>query len=286
MLSAEAYLVFTDLDGTLLDHDSYSFAPALPALAALARRGIPCILNTSKTAAELLSLRTALGNRYPFIVENGAAIVQPDDSLLAVPGVDSRLAGLPAKCFATPRAKVLECLQALRAEQGYDFLGFADMSVDDLVAEAGLPAADAERALQRDFSEPILWRDSEARWQAFCEHVEAAGLQILRGGRFAHIMGRTDKGRAMAWLCAALAGDRPLHSIALGDSHNDVAMLARADIAVIVRSPKHAPPTLRDCRGALHTTEEYGPAGWNSSMLAILADLAGDRSGLGCKTDH
>jgi mannosyl-3-phosphoglycerate phosphatase len=67
-------LVFSDLDGTLLDHDTYSFETARPALAELKERGIPLVLATSKTRAETESVRSALGNRHPFVVENGGAV--------------------------------------------------------------------------------------------------------------------------------------------------------------------------------------------------------------------
>jgi predicted mannosyl-3-phosphoglycerate phosphatase (HAD superfamily) len=45
-------VIFTDLDGTLLDDSSYSFEPAHEALAEVRIRKIPLILCTSKTRAE------------------------------------------------------------------------------------------------------------------------------------------------------------------------------------------------------------------------------------------
>ncbi len=42
-------LVFTDLDGTLLNHDDYSWEAARPALEELQRQSIPLILVSSKT---------------------------------------------------------------------------------------------------------------------------------------------------------------------------------------------------------------------------------------------
>ena len=70
-------LVFTDLDGTLLDHESYSFEPALPALAVLKEKNIPLVLCTSKTRAEIELFRIQLKNIHPFISENGGAIFVP-----------------------------------------------------------------------------------------------------------------------------------------------------------------------------------------------------------------
>ena len=70
-------VVFTDLDGTLLDSEDYSFRAALPALKHLKRNNVPWIMVTSKTRAEVEHWRTVLGNDHPFIVENGGAAFVP-----------------------------------------------------------------------------------------------------------------------------------------------------------------------------------------------------------------
>ena len=72
-------LIFTDLDGTLLDHFNYSTEPASQVLKDLEDLNIPVIFSTSKTFPEVLELRKQLNNHHPFIVENGAAIYLPKD---------------------------------------------------------------------------------------------------------------------------------------------------------------------------------------------------------------
>ncbi len=72
-------LIFTDLDGTLLDHDNYSYEPAANLLEKLNNIGIPVIPTTSKTRSEVLPLRRAINNEHPFITENGAGIYIPKD---------------------------------------------------------------------------------------------------------------------------------------------------------------------------------------------------------------
>jgi hydroxymethylpyrimidine pyrophosphatase-like HAD family hydrolase len=62
-------VIYTDLDGSLLDHHSYSHAAADALLAELETQGIPVIPVSSKTRAELLQLRRQLDNRHPFIVD-------------------------------------------------------------------------------------------------------------------------------------------------------------------------------------------------------------------------
>lgn len=58
-------LIMTDLDGTLLDHESYHWEAARPALQRLAAANIPVIINSSKTAAEIRELRGRLNNNWP-----------------------------------------------------------------------------------------------------------------------------------------------------------------------------------------------------------------------------
>lgn len=265
-------ILFTDLDGTLLDHHDYSFAAAHEAIAALNRDDICWILNSSKTLAELRELRYELGQRHPLIVENGAGIAIPvgyshplwRGLTTSLPEAD----GFLLHAMGLDRTAILARLQLLVSE--YDYEGFADMSVARLCELTGLDESRATKAMDRHFSEPLYWRDSEAQLERFAAEVGELGLSLLRGGRFVHVMGGADKGRAVAWLLAGFGGEHKPTVVALGDSQNDVAMLECADIAVVVRSPVHAPPTLNDISGDVRTTEGFGPAGWNRAVLDIL----------------
>ncbi|HEY4579910.1 MAG TPA: HAD-IIB family hydrolase, partial [Candidatus Acidoferrales bacterium] len=64
-------IVFTDLDGTLLDYHTFSWTAANEALAEIERRRVPLVFCTSKTRAEIEALRRKIGNAHPFISENG-----------------------------------------------------------------------------------------------------------------------------------------------------------------------------------------------------------------------
>lgn len=247
-------IVVSDLDGTLLDHYDYGFDAARPALAELRRRAIPLVLNSSKTASEIAALRRALDNAEPYAVENGAGIHLPDGRSVAL---------------GKARAEVLDRARALRASQGYRFRGFADLRAGELAELTGLSPAAAQLALQREFTEPLLWEDEPARLPAFLASLAEAGITAVRGGRFLHLGGGADKGAALDWLRAYYEqqwGERAW-VIALGDSDNDLPMLRRADRAVLVRSPVRQPAF--DVPGLL-CTEEEGPAGWNRSLLDLL----------------
>ena len=75
--SRQKPVIFTDLDGTMLDRDTYSYALALPALKRLLENKIPLVFCSAKTRAEQEAYRKELGIGDPFIVENGGAIFIP-----------------------------------------------------------------------------------------------------------------------------------------------------------------------------------------------------------------
>jgi len=256
-------LVVTDLDGTLLDHHDYSFRAALPALKLLAAHQIPVVYCSSKTRAEILALKRATANTAPFIVENGAAICpHPDDT-----GRGGLLAG--DLVLGMSHHRILAVLAGLRSQ--FCFRGFSDMSAAEVAERTGLAPDAAALAREREFSEPLVWQGRDDQRADFILALAEAGCSAQQGGRFLTVSGRSDKGRAVTELRGLYAshwGAAP-EIIALGDSPNDVTMLAAADIAVIVRSDNS--PQLQ-VSGPKHIlrTQLRGPAGWASAITTLM----------------
>ena len=255
-----AMVVFTDLDATLLDHESYSYAPAQEALTWLSNQGIPLVLCSSKTLAEMQVLHAELGLSAPMVTENGAAVAIPP----AAGGSEWQIDATGAS-----HASVLEVIHGLRQQRGYDFAGFSDWDVDGVVAHTGLPAARAALARKRNGTEPILWHDSPERFQEFEQAVESAGLRIVAGGRFLHVMGRFDKADGMRAVLQRLQLEQrgQVSVVALGDSPNDAAMLSAADIAVVIQSPRAA--QIQPTAPRVIRTQGQGPVGWQEAMDLI-----------------
>lgn len=262
------YIVVTDLDGTLLDHHSYSYQAALPALDLLAKLGIPVVLNTSKTYAELLPLIRSLKLEHPFVVENGAAIYWPENYF--------PFEAQTTVTLGTKRKQILAAIAEHKNCFSPPLQGFADWDVTRLISHTGLDPASAELALQRDYSEPLLWRYDDQQLSVFERQLATHGLTLLKGGRFVHVIGESDKGVAQEWLRSRYQRlwGQPVKVIALGDGANDIAMLEQADYPVLIRSPQNSAPALSAAaQNRCIIPSGTGPIAWNNAIHTLFEQL-------------
>jgi mannosyl-3-phosphoglycerate phosphatase len=260
--------VFTDLDGTLLDHRTYSFDAARPALEQLARCNFPVILCTSKTRAEVEVLRAALDNGHPFVVENGGGVFIP---LNYFPFPVERAARRGAYNVLEYGASYQDLVRALHEASrlsGCPVRGFHEMSAEEIASCCDLPLEQARLAKQREYDEPFEVLAPRAL-KRLLETIEQLGKRWTRGGRFHHITGNNDKAGAVTALVRLFrrryAG---LTTVGLGDAPNDAEFLRVVDVAVAVRSA-HTPRLLRMVGNARPTTLP-GPAGWNEALLQMV----------------
>jgi mannosyl-3-phosphoglycerate phosphatase len=256
-------IVFTDLDGTLLDHETYSHTEAEPALGQLRDLSIPLILASSKTAAEIIPLRDQLGfSHCEAIVENGSGILEPHEDGSQSEGTYQRL---------------LQVLNKIPAPLRSQYQGFADWSADDISARTGLPLADAANARIRHFSEPGLWLGSDEDRDTFVSAARAAGLTVQQGGRFLTLSFGGNKAERMMEIAKRYAhADKNLFVVALGDALNDVAMIEQADLGVIIPNPAHQglPRLDGEADGRIIRAASAGPAGWNEVIISLLEKAA------------
>ncbi len=256
-MPAPKMIVFTDLDGTLLDHETYAYEAALPALNALQKHNIPVILATSKTAAEVMPLRDMLGiANHPAIIENGAGILPP--------GAGSGTSDQHGY------HKLRALLDALPTTLRSQFQGFGDWGPSGIAKATGLSPEQAELAAQRRHSEPGLWGGNDSDLQSFITHLRAQGVHAREGGRFLTLSFGATKASQMEVLTKHYTAP---FCVALGDAPNDVEMLEQADLAVILPNP-HRPalPALRNEQADTTIRAiQPGPHGWNAAMLHILS---------------
>ncbi len=269
-------LVFTDLDGSLLDGATYAFEPAREALASLREHDIPLILVSSKTRAEMEPLRFELDNLDPFVVENGAAVYLPKDLFEdPVPYAlfrDPYLVIEQGTAYAMLRSGLKEIAQAV----GHPLRGFGDMSTEEIAERTGLSERAAVLAKQREYDEPFLIEDSEELVERIVREADAKGLRVTRGGRFCHLTGRIDKGDACRQIIECYrrqwkAAEGEMMTIGLGDGPNDLPMLAVVDHPVVIPRPDGSiNPALQS--PVFHTAPAPGPAGWNRAVLGLIRE--------------
>ena len=270
-------VVFSDLDGTLLNRGDYRFDAAEPALKALREREIPLVLVSSKTAPEMRLMTEALNNTHPFACENGSLVMMPRarmDELGVV--VDERMMSddYYYNYRGIDREQILQVLNDLKPD--YRFTGFAWMTDEEIAQATGLSLDVAQLASQRKASEPILWRDDPKHLKDFTKAMAENKLRVIQGGRFYHVLGQCDKGDAVASLLPRYEHQyqtKP-HCVVLGDSPNDVPMLALADTPILM--PRENGEYLEhEALNKAVRAPKPGPEGWNAAVLQLLDELDG-----------
>jgi mannosyl-3-phosphoglycerate phosphatase len=266
-------VIFTDLDGTLLD-SRYSFRKALPAVHSAVEKKVPLVLCSSKTRAEIERLRSKLNNNDPFITENGGGIFIPRgyfESLrrkfLFSGDEDGNYQIIKLGASYEGLRKVMHELR----DEGFDVRGFGDMSAREISSLTGLTLADARLAGKRDFDEPFILRGSSRSVGRLRKSILARGLRYTQG-EFYHLMGDSDKGKAVT-IVSELYVKRygRIRTIALGDSPNDIEMLQNVDVPVVVRKAngRYHPRVLREVRG-IRKADGIGPEGWKRAVQELL----------------
>ncbi len=271
-------VIYTDLDGTLLDHDTYDPGPARDLLQGLMARGVPVIPCTSKTRAEMLPICEDLGIPGPFIVENGTAVWIPENWGLARPPVTGSDRGYWCHVLGKSRGYISGALAGLSGEWANRFHSLCDMSLRQVCAVTGLNEVQARAARARHHSETLLWLGSASDREGFTEAVSQLGMTVVQGGRFLHVLAGGGKGEGMAWLHALITEQMypGAISVAAGDADNDLVLLEAADHALVVRSPAHEPPRPERANNT-YLSDAMGPAGWVEGMQVIIEQL--DREG-------
>jgi len=262
-------VIFTDLDGTLLD-DTYSFERALPALGLLKEKKIPLILCSSKTRREIEHYRGKLANSHPFISENGGGIFIPDGYFkfqIANYKLQTEKGHLLIRLGAQ-YSQLRKALKELRSE-GFHVRGFGDMTAEEISEATGLSADEAEMAGERDFDEPFFFEGDDHTMPLLFDAIRAKGFHHTQGNLF-HILGDSDKGKAVAILTDLYRreyGD--IETIGVGDSPNDIPMLEKVDIPVVVQKPDGSyDPRINILN--LMKAGGPGPEGWNKAILKLI----------------
>ncbi len=265
-------VIFTDLDGSLLNHDDYSYKDAIPSLNRIKKLKIPLIFTSSKTRVEIELLQKEIGIREPFIVENGAAIFFPENYKnfkLDLP----RYNGYRVLILGKDYNYIRKFINKVRKE--IPIKGFGDMSVEEIAKLTNLPVEKAKYSKMREFTEPFILED-RSKLPILEKKASEYGLKITKGGRFFHLIGKEqDKGKAVkltADIFRKNIGD--ITTVGIGDSKNDIPMLQVVDIPVLIPKINMEYENI-NIHGVIKASYP-GSKGWNEVVWRLIDEFEKD----------
>lgn len=228
--------IFTDLDGTFLNHHDYSFEESKEALKKIETAKIPLIFTTSKTKIEVELLQKKVGIKEPFITENGAAIFFPKNYKNFDLSFLHAYEDYYIYQLGLNYSQIVDFYNKYKKE--FSLFGFSDMSIDEIIKYTGLSIEDAKLSKQRDFTEPFILED-ESKLENLRNLASTYNIKITKGGRFYHLIGENqDKGKAVEKaieIFKKLYSDEII-SIALGDGENDITMFENVEKPIIIKN--------------------------------------------------
>jgi mannosyl-3-phosphoglycerate phosphatase len=268
-------IIFTDLDGTLLDYSTYSYKAALPSLQLLQEKDIPLIICSSKTQKEIEHYRKKLDNHHPFISENGGGTFIPKDYFkFEIQNLEYSVTkenNYQVIRLGAKYSDLRKAVEELRKE-GFDVRGFGDMTIYEIAEITGISIDEAEMAKERDFDEPFIFVGAIHKLPLLFETIRAKGFNFAQG-RFFHIIGDSDKGKAVSILIELYKKKLgEIITIAIGDSPNDITMLERVDYPVIVQKPDGTYDKRINIPGLIKANG-IGPDGWNKAIEIYLKNF-------------
>jgi mannosyl-3-phosphoglycerate phosphatase len=269
MTTTPKIIIFTDLDGTLLDRDTYSFEAALPALDLIKERGIPLILTSSKTRAEIEFYQSQLQIHHPFISENGGGVFVPKGYFSFSFPFDRELEEYFVLELGTFYPQIVKVLDSIKKETAIPIKGSHDFMVEELVSFCGLSLQEAKFAKKREYDEPFIIEGGEREVEIVKRKIEEKGLNYVWGGRFHHIFGKSDKGKAVEILKELYENQFfSISSVGIGDSPNDLPMLLTVDHPIFLKEKEGSPPKIPNKN--MTFIEGSGPKTWNKAILRVV----------------
>ncbi len=131
-------IIFADLDGSLLN-DKYEYDEIEPIINQLLSLNVSIVFASSKTRNEIDFYRKKLRINDPFIIENGSAILIPENYFGIHYEFSRREKGFKIIELGTKYRDIREKLEIVRKRAGANIVGFGDMTVEEIAKDSGLP---------------------------------------------------------------------------------------------------------------------------------------------------
>jgi len=267
-----SYYIFTDLDGTLLNHNNYTLGGIQKFINRIKAKN-HIIFSTSKTFSEILDINKKLNLNFPFIIENGACIFFPNNysfSNFNKENFFNHKNYLGYK-LSDLNPKVIEN-KLCELQKKYSFRFFSQLKFDQLSKITNLKNNSLVNCTKRLFTNPIYWEDTDSKIKLFISDINkiSKNFQISKGGRFYHLADNYDKGKAITKFLeiTGVSKKKNFKTISLGVSENDISMLEQTDHSCIVKREK-VKISLKKNNNIYYSINK-APDGWKESIEFIL----------------
>jgi len=251
-------VVFTSVDGTLLDSETFDPGPNRAIVQRLHEAGVPVIPVSVMTLDEVEPIAAELGLRRAMVIEAGGAIARYVDGAWEV------------EPCGPPADALLDVVRDIEERSGADLIVYSVLPEQQARTISGLSGEMLLRSTRRQFSEPFLIERGDLLDVA--EAASSIGFSVRRGPRFLHLCRECDEGEAFTRLRDEL---RCEVAIGIGGSPIDAEFLSRADIPIIVPRRNGEPDAELAAKVPnARIAPAPAPAGWAAAVRDVWPVLA------------
>jgi mannosyl-3-phosphoglycerate phosphatase len=251
-------VVFTSVDGTLLDALTFAAGPSRATVQRLQAAGVPIVPVSIMTLDELAPIAAELGLQDAMVIEAGGALARWVDGAWAV------------EACGPPAETLLDVVLDIEDRTGARLLVYSALPEVEAARVSGRSGAMLDASQVRRFSEPFLIETGEL--DAVARAAAEIGFSVRRGRRFLHLCRECDEGEAFRRIRDELGADV---AVAVGGASVDAEFLALADVAIIVPGPDgQADAELLAKLPDARVAPAPGPDGWAAAVEEAVESLA------------
>lgn len=267
-------IIFTDLDGTLLDHHTYSYHDAEDALAQVKKQKASLVLCSSKTKEEIEVYRKRLSNSEPFVVENGGAIYIPKGCRNLTDRFDHEDSDYFIIIIGAEYQKLVDVFGKIKSKTGANTKGINEFTLDEFIQLTHLQRKEAVLAMKREYTLPFVVYGGVEEVKAIKNEIALSGLHYTEGAKFMYLMGANDKGKAVRILVDFFKRNYSggeITTVGIGDSLNDLPLLEAVDRPFLVKKVSGDYDERIRVKN-LVLADGIGPVGWNKAVLKLFSE--------------
>ena len=264
MKKKHSVIIFTDLDGTLLNRDTFKFDEIKDYIKNLIDNGVIIIPNTSKTEKEIEEFIKELGKELPFISENGSSIH----------GLNLINANFPNKIILSrDKEELIKIFDSkvpdnLKAKCKF----ISEMNSKQQNNIFGLQGNNLKNALNRKYTIPFLFEGDNLEKNKLLKILKSSSLTMQEGGRVLNLGDKTDKVKSMNQVLKIYRKvENKIKVIGVGDNFNDLDMLRNCDIPCLVFNDQFKQDQINI--NNLIFSNKPSPEGWADVIKTALVKL-------------